>query len=152
MAQMPTDRPFGITLLGILYFIKAGMYFFLAVYAFFWGIFNIFEGGWICAIGYLLIAFLFMSIGTMLMMMKSWAWMWALIFAIFGILSGISNLAYAGNVDYVDPDYANTLYAMGSVELLLNLVIVFYLWKTKDLFSNEPIQMPPPQGMQPPPQ
>ncbi len=150
MAQMPTDRPFGITLLGTLYFIKAGMMFALAVYAFFWGIFNFFEGGWICGVFYIMIAFFYMMLATMLYMMKSWAWMWALIFAVFGILSGLSSVITANDISYVDPDYANTVLAFGAIEMVVNLVIVLYLWNTKDLFSNEPIQMPsPPQGQPP---
>lgn len=149
MAQMPTDRPTGVTLLGILYFVKAGFMFALAVYAFFYGIFNIFEGAWICAIAYVMIAFLYMMIATMLFMMKSWAWMWALIFAFFGILSGISSIASSNNVDWIDGDYANQLLALGAIELILNLVIVIYLWKMKDQFSNEPIQMPQQPGMPP---
>ena len=149
MAQMPTDRPFGVTLLGILYFIKAGMMFAFTVYMFFYGLFNLGSGGIICAIAYFMIAFLYMGIATMLMMMKSWAWMWALILAIFGILNGFFGILNASNASYFDEDYGNTIMVWSSIELVVNLVIVFYLMKTKDLFSNEPIQMPPPQGQPP---
>ena len=73
----------------------------------------------------------------------------SLIFAIFGVLSGLSTLINASNDGWYDPDYVNTIRKWGAIELIVNGVIVLYLFETKDLFSNEPIQMPPPQGQPP---
>lgn len=146
MAQMPTDRPAGVTMLGILYFIKAGIAFGFIVYLFFYGLFNFGEGAWLCIIPYFLLAMFYIMIATMLYMMKSWAWMWALIFAFLGMLSAASSL---WSTSYYDEtvDIPNSYYVIPAIQLVLNVVIIIYLWKMKDAFSSEPLQMP-----QPPPQ
>jgi len=146
MAQMPTDRPAGVTILGIMYFIKAGMAFGWIVYLFFYGLFNFGSGAWLCIIPFILLALFYLMIATMLYMMKSWAWMWALIFAVIGLLSAIGNLVNATAWDDA-VDIETTYYVIPSLQLVINFVIIFYLYKVKDQFSNEPIQMPvpPPQ-------
>ncbi len=146
MAQMPTDRPAGVTMLGILYFIKAGIAFGFIVYLFFYGLFNFGEGAWLCIIPYFLLAMFYIMIATMLYMMKSWAWMWALIFAFLGLLSAASSL---WSTSYYDEtvDIPNSYYVIPAIQLVLNIVIIIYLWKMKSAFSSEPLQMP-----QPPPQ
>ncbi len=143
MAQMPTDRPAGVTMLGILYFIKAGVAFGWIVYLFFFGLFNFGSGAWLCIIPYFILAMFYIMIATMLYMMKSWAWMWALIFAVLGMLSAIGSLANAAAWDDVG-DIATSYYVIPSIQLVLNVVIVIYLFKVKDQFSSEPLQMPAP--------
>ena len=143
MAQMPTDRPAGVTMLGILYFIKAGIAFAFIAYLFFYGLFNIGQGAWLCILPYFFLAMFYIMIATMLYMMKSWAWMWALIFAFLGMLNAFFTL---WNTSYYDEaiDIPTSYYVIPAIQLVLNLVIIFYLYKVKDQFSNEPIQMPAP--------
>ncbi|MCK4968991.1 MAG: hypothetical protein KAS77_00635 [Thermoplasmata archaeon] len=143
---MPTDRPAGVTMLGILYFIKAGIAFAWIAYLFFYGLFNLGSGAWLCIIPYFILAMFYIMIATMLYMMKSWAWMWALIFAVLGLLSAIGSLANAAAWDDIG-DIPTSYYVIPAIQLVLNLVIIIYLWKMKDAFSSEPLQMP-----QPPPQ
>jgi len=143
MAQMPTDRPMGVTLLGILYFIKAGIAFAWIAYLFFYGLFNIGSGAWLCIIPYFILAMFYIMIATMLYMMKSWAWMWALIFAVLGLLNAFFSL---WNTSYYDDavDIPTSYYVIPAIQLVVNFLIIFYLYKVKDQFSNEPLQMPAP--------
>ncbi len=143
MAQMPADRPAGVTMLGILYFVKAGFAFAWIAYLFFYGLFNLGSGAWLCIIPYFILAMFYIMIATMLYMMKSWAWMWALIFAVLGLLSATASLINTASWDEA-VDIETSYYVIPAIQLVVNLVIVIYLFKVKDAFSNEPLQMPAP--------
>jgi hypothetical protein len=148
----PKDRPTGVTILAMLYFINAGVTFVQIMAVIFWGIVDFQWGAVCCALPFFLVVMLYISIGTGLFMMLKWAWMWALLLAIFGILFGLGNLVSVWAMDDIYPDgVPGYYYAFPALQLVFNLLIVWYLFQTRDSFRDltpEEIQAMQQQQMQ----
>lgn len=133
----PKERPMGVTILAMLYFAMAGVTV-VQILIVILGSLVSFEWGTICcAVPFFIVALFYFSIGTGLFLMMRWAWFWALLLAIFGLLFAIGNLA--STVAYSDwyPDGVPAyLYALPVVQLLFNGIILFYLFQMKSFFRD----------------
>jgi hypothetical protein len=76
--------------------------------------------GLICTAPLLLFGVFFLLVALGLYAMKSWAWVVGLIFAILGLLGGLGGTASG--------EYASV------ANLILNLIILVYLFKVKEYF------------------
>jgi len=125
--------PAGIKLIAILFGIGGVLW---LIYPFFYSYLLIFvpsDMPWYqwgtqlicCWVGSLIMASLYFGIAGGLMKGMAGAWMWAVIFAIFGLFN----------------------FPIGTV---ISIIILIYLFKRKDLFNFE--EMQPPQQPQQPPQ
>ncbi len=116
----PGERPAGVTLLAILYVLNAIVAFVGAAMLMWVGTALGGMSGLICTAPFLLLGVFFLLVAMGLFAMKSWAWTVGLVFAILGLLGGLGGAA-GGN--YVS--VAN---------LILNLIIIVYLFKVKEYF------------------
>ena len=141
--EPPADRPTGVTILAMLYFLMAGVTIVQILITIVWGLVK-FEWGLVCcAVPFFLVAMFYFMIGTGLFLMMKWAWFWALLLAIFGLLFAMGNLfsTWYYSEWYIDgvPAY---LYAIPVVQIVFNGLILFYLFKMKDFFREvDPKQM-----------
>ncbi len=76
--------------------------------------------GLICTAPFLLLGVFFLLVALGLLAMKTWAWTVGLVFAILGLLGGIAGTAGGNWVSIVN--------------LILNLIIIVYLFKVKEYF------------------
>ncbi|MCK5414041.1 MAG: hypothetical protein KAJ35_01530 [Thermoplasmata archaeon] len=141
--EPPADRPTGVTILAMLYFIMAGVTVVQILVTIVWGLVEFEWGVVCCAVPFFLVALFYFMIGTGLFLMMKWAWFWALLLAIFGMLFAIGNLfsTWYYSEWYVDgvPAY---LYAIPVVQIIFNGLILLYLFKMKDFFREvDPKQM-----------
>ncbi len=141
--EPPADRPTGVTILAMLYFIMAGVTVVQILVTIVWGLVEFEWGVVCCAVPFFLVAMFYFMIGTGLFLMMKWAWFWALLLAIFGLLFAIGNLfsTWYYTEWYVDgvPAY---LYAIPVVQIVFNGLILMYLFKMKDFFREvDPKQM-----------
>jgi len=162
----PKDRPMGVTILAMLYFAMAGVTVVQILITMFWGLVEFQWGAICCAIPFFLVALFYFMIGTGLFLMMKWAWFWALLLAIFGLLFAIGNLAStAVYSDWYPEGVPAYMYAIPVVQLAFNGLILFYLFKMKAAFREvDPKQVQQMQvqmmekqleqmkGKQPPPQ
>jgi len=139
----PKDRPMGVTILAMLYFMMAGVTVVQILVTIFWNLVDFQWGAICCVIPFFVVALFYFMIGTGLFLMMKWAWFWALLLAIFGLLFAMGNLfsTWYYSEWYVDgvPAY---LYAIPVVQIVFNGLILFYLFKMKDFFREvDPKQM-----------
>ena len=141
--EPPADRPTGVTILAMLYFIMAGVTVVQILVTIIWGLVEFEWGVVCCAVPFFMVAMFYFMIGTGLFLMMKWAWFWALLLAIFGLLFAIGNLfsTWFYTEWYVDgvPAY---LYAIPVVQIVFNGMILMYLFKMKEFFREvDPKQM-----------
>jgi hypothetical protein len=116
----PGERPAGVLLLAILYILNAIVAFVGAAFAMFVGAAVAGMAGLICTAPFLLLGVFFLIVAFGLLAMKSWAWIVGLVFAILGLLGGIGGAASGNWVSIAN--------------LILNLIIIVYLFKVKEYF------------------
>ncbi len=133
----PKERPMGVTILAMMYFVMAGVTAVQILVVMFWGLVDFEFGTICCALPFFLVVLFYLSIGAGLFMMMRQFWFWALLLAIFGLLFAIGNLASTMAYSEWYPDGVPAyLYAIPAVQLVVNGIIVFYLFQVKDLFRD----------------
>jgi hypothetical protein len=110
----------GVIILAILYALVAIVWFVMAALIMAAGTALAGMSGLICTAPLLLFGVFFLLVALGLYAMKSWAWTVGLVFAILGLLGGAAG---AASGEYVS--VAN---------LVLNLIIIVYLFKVKEHF------------------
>lgn len=139
----PKDRPTGVTILAMLYFMMAGITVVQILMTIFWNLVDFQWGAICCVVPFFLVALFYFMIGTGLFLMMKWAWFWALLLAIFGLLFAMGNLASTSYYSDWYPDgVPSYLYAIPVIQIMFNGLILFYLFKMKDFFREvDPKQM-----------
>lgn len=133
----PKERPMGVTILAMMYFIMAGVTAVQILVVIFWGLVDFEFGAICCAIPFFLVVLFYLSIGAGLFMMMRQFWFWALLLAILGLLFAIGNLVSTMTYSEWYPDGVPVyLYAIPAIQLVVNGIIVFYLFQVKDLFRE----------------
>lgn len=81
------------------------------------------------------IIYLFIAVG--LYALKRWAWILALVFSLISILYALLNIyGISIGIDIVgEVDISNVFLAVPIISLVMNIIVLFVLWRNKDLFD-----------------
>jgi len=123
----------GVVILAILYVLNAIVVFAFVGLLMMWGALAAGALGLICTAPFMLFGVFFLLVAFGLYNMKTWAWMVALIFAILGLLGAIGNLATFSTIGDAG-DVPGAFIAVPAINLIINLVILVYLFKVKSYF------------------